>query len=113
MFKKIKKPKIYNNATIIAEFKHTNDTYLLISELSKYIHNICKKEDIVTTDIQLFSAGYKVTFNLKFVQHRVLRFLNTNYSRKLANVSNWIVDRDSNTQTLSKYHYSYNIVDIF
>lgn len=117
MFNKLKKVKIltkdkYKNIVVIAEFKHTNDTLAIISELSKYMHDICSKTDIITTDIQYFQAGYRVTFKLKYIKHKYFKFRNINYFKKLAKVSDWL-SKFPQSQTLIRYHYNINVTDVF
>lgn len=98
--------KTYHSITITAEFTNSNESYRIISKLSKYISNMVKDKDSVVTEYQKFPAGYRMRYYISYTRSFFRRH---NYTKELSNLSDWIYTEDKNDNLLnclSKYYYS-------
>lgn len=90
--------------TLVAEFIKDKQSLSTIARLSEYISNISSTADILT-DLQSFSAGYRITFVIKY-QRKWYQKKN-HYTTYLSNLSDWLYNDKDTYVCLSKYHYNH------
>ena len=88
--------------TVIAEFLPEDISKDSIAYLSEYVSDIALDSATVSTDVQSFPAGYRVTYVIEYVSKRKNKEI-YHYTKKLANLSPWLYS----TTPISRFHYNF------
>lgn len=103
-FNKTRKKILANSkhaVTIIIEVANVSESMRVLGDISQRVSDVFNKDTTILTDLQKFSAGFRLSFTCEYYGK-----LNKNYTRNLANMSDWIsFIEDFNC--ISRYHYSF------
>lgn len=91
---------------ILVAIEFSNDScYNTIAKVSNYISSIIKYNDIILTDLQVFSnRGCKITYTINYIEDI---FHKRKYTKSLSKLSDWLCDIED-IKCIYKYYYSYN-----